>query len=136
CAGASEKLAPKPLDLSGLRMNVDPRQEWQQIFDETWRMEQQYFYDPKMHGLDWQAVRARYEPLLQFVQRREDLNDLLVEMIGEMQVGHNRVGGGDIYSAPSESIGLLGADFVVENNHYRIEKIYRGDRWNPFLVAP
>jgi len=65
---------------------VDAREEWHQIFDETWRMEQQYFYDPKMHGLDWKAVRARYEPLLQFVQRREDLNELLVEMIGELQV--------------------------------------------------
>jgi tricorn protease len=89
-----------------------------------------------MHGLDWAAIRARYEPLLQFVQRREDLNELLVEMIGEMQVGHNRTGGGDIYSPTAVGVGLLGADFVVENNQYRIQKIYRGDRWNPFLVAP
>ncbi len=91
-ADASEKLDSKPVDLAGLRMLVDPRLEWQQIFDEVWRMEQAYFYDPNMHGLDWRAVRARYEPLLQFVQRREDLNELLVEMIGELQVGHNRVG--------------------------------------------
>jgi tricorn protease len=135
-ADANEKLDSKPVDLSNVRMLIDPRQEWRQIFDETWRMEHEYFYDPKMHGLNWTAIRTRYEPLLQFVQRREDLNDLLVEMIGEMQVGHNRIGGGDIYAAPSEAIGLLGADFVVENNQYRIQKIYRGDRWNPFLVAP
>jgi tricorn protease len=135
-ADANEKLDSKPVDLGSVRMLVDPRQEWRQIFDETWRMERDYFYDPKMHGLNWTAIRARYEPLLQFLQRREDLNDLLVEMIGEMQVGHNRVGGGDIYMAPPASIGLLGADFIVENNHYRIQKIYRGDRWNPFLVAP
>jgi tricorn protease len=135
-ADANEKVDSKPVDLSNVRMLVDPRQEWRQIFDETWRMEHEYFYDPKMHGLNWSGIRTRYEPLLQFVQRREDLNDLLVEMIGEMQVGHNRIGGGDIYAAPPESIGLLGADFVVENNQYRIQKIYRGDRWNPFLVAP
>jgi tricorn protease len=135
-ADANEKLESKPVDLSGVKMSVDPRQEWRQIFDETWRMEQQYFYDPNMHGLPWAAIRARYEPLLQFVQRREDLNELLVEMIGEMQVGHNRVGGGDVYAGTPVGIGLLGADFKVENNLYRIEKIYRGDRWNPFLVAP
>jgi tricorn protease len=135
-ADAGEKLESKPVDLSNVRMLVDPRQEWRQIFDETWRMEQQYFYDPNMHGLPWAAIRARYEPLLQFVQRREDLNELLVEMIGEMQVGHNRTGGGDVYSSTPVGIGLLGADFTVENNQYRIKKIYHGDRWNPFLVAP
>jgi tricorn protease len=135
-ADAAEKLDSKPVDLANVRMLVDPRQEWHQIFDETWRMEQQYFYDPNMHGLPWAAIRARYEPLLKFVQRREDLNELLVEMIGEMQVGHNRAGGGDVYSGTSEGIGLLGADYAVENNQYRIQKIYRGDRWNPFLVAP
>jgi tricorn protease len=133
---ANEKLDSKPVDLSGVRMLVDPRQEWRQIFDEAWRMEQQYFYDPKMHGLPWTAIRARYEPLLQFVQRREDLSELLVEMIGEMQVGHNRTGGGDVYSATPTNTGLLGADFTVENNQYRIQKIYHGDRWNPFIVAP
>ena len=135
-ADANEKLDSKPVDLSNVRMLIDPRQEWHQIFDEVWRMEQQYFYDPKMHGLPWAAIRARYEPLLQFVQRREDLNELLVEMIGEMQVGHNRTGGGDVYSAPPTGTGLLGADFTVENNQYRIQKIYHGDRWNPFIVAP
>jgi tricorn protease len=135
-ADANEKLDSKPVDLSNVKMLVDSRQEWRQIFDEAWRMEQQYFYDPKMHGLDWAAIRARYEPLLQFVQRREDLNELLVEMIGEMQVGHNRTGGGDVHSATPAGTGLLGADFMVENNQYRIQKIYRGDRWNPFIVAP
>jgi tricorn protease len=135
-ADASEKLDAKPLDLGGLRMFVDPRQEWRQIFDEAWRMEQQFFYDPKMHGLDWRAVRARYEPLLEFVQRREDLNDLLIEMIGEMQVGHNRISGGDLDSERPAGIGLLGADFKVENNLYRIQRIYHGDRWNPFVVGP
>jgi tricorn protease len=117
-------------------MLVDPRQEWQQIFDEVWRMEQAYFYDPNMHGLDWRAVRARYEPLLKYVQRREDLTEVLLEMIGEMQVGHNRVGGGDIHLERTAGIGLLGADFKIEQGLYRIQKIYRGDRWNPFLVSP
>ena len=133
---ANEKMESKSVDLGGLRMLVDPRQEWRQIFDETWRMEQQYFYDPNMHGLDWNAVRARYEPLLEYVQRREDLNDLLIEMIGELQVGHNRISGGDVDNERPAGVGLLGADFKVENDQYRIARIYRGDRWNPFLVGP
>ena len=135
-ADASERLDAKPIELSGLRALIDPREEWRQIFDEAWRMEQAYFYDPNMHGLNWRAVRARYEPLLKFVERREDLNELMVEMIGEMQVGHNRVSGGDVLIEHSTGIGLLGADFKIEKNLYQIQKIYRGDRWNPYLVAP
>jgi len=135
-ADANERFESKPVDLGGLRMLVDPREEWHQIFDEVWRMERAYFYDPNMHGLDWRAVRARYEPLLEFVQRREDLNDLLVQMIAEMQVGHNRTGGGDTYHERPEAIGLLGADFRIDRSLYRIQKIYHGDRWNPFIVSP
>ncbi len=135
-ADASEKLDSKPVELSGLKMWVDPRQEWRQIFDETWRMEQQYFYDPNMHGLDWRAVRSRYQPLVEFVQRREDLNELLTEMIGEMQVGHNRILDGDIHAEVPSGSGLLGADFEIDHNVYRIKTIYHGDKWNPFMAAP
>lgn len=133
---AGEKLDPKPLNLSGLKLYVDPAQEWRQIFNDVWRMEQAYFYDPNMHGLDWAAIKRRYEPLLAHVGRREDLNELLVEMIGEMQVGHNRVGGGDVWSGGSSSPGLLGADIRLENGRYRIKKIYDGEQWNPFIDAP
>ncbi|HUO19657.1 MAG TPA: PDZ domain-containing protein [Steroidobacteraceae bacterium] len=133
---ASDKLDAKPVDLSQLGMYVDPAAEWRQIFDEAWWMEKEFFYDPNMHGLDWNAVYARYQPLLKYVQRREDLTELLTEMIGEMQVGHNRTGGGDLPGEAPTRTGLLGADFAIENGHYRIETIYRGDRWNPFLRAP
>jgi tricorn protease len=70
------------------------------------------------------------------VQRREDQNELLVEMIGEMQVGHHRISGGDVYTERGTETGLLGADFAVHDGHYQITRIYRGDRWNPFLVSP
>jgi tricorn protease len=135
-ADANDKLDAKPIDLGQLGMYVDPAAEWQQILDEAWWMEKEFFYDPGMHGLDWNAVYARYKPLVKFVQRREDLTDLLIEMIGELQVGHNRLSGGEVPGEPGTKTGLLGADFTVENNHYRIKTIYRGDRWNPFLHAP
>ncbi|MDH0867562.1 S41 family peptidase [Mitsuaria sp. GD03876] len=135
-ADARAKLDTKGIDLSGLKTRIDPRAEWRQIFDETWWMEKEFFYDPKLHGLDWQGVYRRYAPLVAGVQRREDLNDLLVEMIGELQVGHNRVGGGDVHQEPRVAVGLLGADFSVDNGKYRIKTIFKGDRWDPYLKAP
>jgi tricorn protease len=133
---ANDKGDSKPLDLAGLRTRVDLRAEWKQIFDEAWWMEREFFYDPGMHGLDWQAVYDRYLPQLAHVQRREDLNDLLVQMIGELQVGHNRVGGGDVHQEAPVAVGLLGADFAVERGRYRIARLYAGDRLDPKLRSP
>ena len=135
-ADAGEKLEPEAVGMSGVRLLVDPMAEWKQIFADVHRMEKAYFYDPNMHGLDWDAVRAKFEPLLPHVGRREDLNELLVEMAGEMGVGHNYIGGGDTYDNSSASPGLLGADISVENGRYKIDKIYTGEQWNPFLAAP
>ena len=117
-------------------MYVDPAKEWAQIFSDVWRMEKEYFYDPNMHGLDWEAVRAKFEPLLPHVGRREDLGELLVEMTGEMGVGHNYVSGGDGFSSNTTSPGLLGADIARENGRYRIKRIFDGEQWNPGLEAP
>ena len=133
-AGADPDL--EPLDLSGVRVRIDPAEEWRLIFDEAWRMEQDYFYDPGMHGLDWQAVYDRYRPLVEHVGRREDLTTLIVEMIAEMQVGHNRSGGGDIHRERGTNTGLLGANFVTENGRHRIARVYTGESWNPFVKAP
>src|SRR3546814_13047861 len=96
-------------------------------------MEKAYFYAENMHGLDWDAVRTRYEPLLEHVGRREDLNELLVELIAEMQVGHNRVGGGEVYDNAVAAPGLLGADFRLEGGNYRNALIFDGAQWNPLL---
>jgi tricorn protease len=133
---ANDKGDSKPLDLSGLRTRIDPRAEWKQIFDETWWMQKEFFYDAGMHGLDWQAVYDRYLPQLAHVQRREDLNDLLVQMIAELQVGHNRTGGGDVHQETPVAVGLLGADFAVEQGRYKIARLYAGDRLNPHLRSP
>ncbi len=133
---ANDKGESKPLDTSGLRARVDPKAEWKQIFDEAWWMEKDFFYDPAMHGLNWQAVYDRYLPQLAHVQRREDLNDLLVQMIAELQVGHNRTGGGDVHQEATVAVGLLGADFTIEHGRYRVAKLYAGDRLNPNLKSP
>ena len=117
-------------------MRIDPREEWRLIFDEAWRMEKEYFYDPAMHGLDWDAIYDRYRPLVEHVGRREDLTALIVEMIAEMQVGHNRSGGGDIHRESGTNTGLLGANFEIESDRYRLARVYSGESWNPFVSAP
>lgn len=135
-ADVDKEIEIEKLDTSGVRMRIDPREEWIQIFNEVWRMEKEFFYADNMHGLDWDAVYERYRPLVDHVGRREDLNDLMVQMIAELQVGHNRVGGGDVHEPDSVKTGLLGANLETHDGRYRIEKIYTGEQWNPFLDAP
>jgi tricorn protease len=125
-----------PLNLEGVRVRVNPREEWAVIFDEAWRMEKEYFYDPNMHGLDWDAVYDRYRPLVDHVGRREDLSALIVEMIAEMQVGHNRTGGGDVHREQGTNTGLLGANLQIDDGRYQLARVYTGESWNPFLAAP
>ncbi len=119
-----------------LKMRLDPLAEWRQIYRESWRLHRDFFYVPNYHGVDWNAMLGKYEPLLQFVRHRADLNYLIDQMGGELAVGHHFVGGGDMGEAKATPIGLLGADFIVENNRYRIKRIYTGESWNPDLQAP
>ena len=131
-----EKLEPEALKLADVKVQVKPLEEWTQIFNEAWRMEKEYFYAENMHGLDWQAVYERYRPLVNHIGRREDLTALMVEMIAEMQVGHNRTGGGDLFRDKEIQSGLLGANLKIDRGRYQIAKIYSGEQWNPFIKAP
>ncbi|MCA1778899.1 MAG: PDZ domain-containing protein [Xanthomonadaceae bacterium] len=135
-AEIDKEIKPEALDTGGLRMRVDPRAEWAQIFDEAWRMQQQYFYADNLHGLDWASVYDQYRPMVDHAGRREDLNAILVEMIAELQAGHNRAGGGDIHRENGIDVGLLGANFTIENGRYRLARVYSGESWNPFLRGP
>ncbi|MCB2198124.1 PDZ domain-containing protein [bacterium] len=124
------------LDVGGMEMYLNPRKEWAQMYDEAWRVERDFFYDPNMHGADWPGIREKYRPFLDHVGSRDDLNNLFSDMIGELVVGHAYVFGGDTPDVPSVKTGLLGADYEIENDHYRISKIYSGLNWNPDLRAP
>lgn len=124
------------LDLSTMQIYVDPRAEWQQMFEEFWRVERDFFYDPGMHGADWPAIRQRYRPWLAYVGHRDDLNYLIAQMMGEMVVGHSFVGGGDMPRIDTVAVGLLGADYQVENGLYRFRRVYSGLNWNPGMRAP
>jgi tricorn protease len=131
------KVGDGPLNLASLEMRVDPRAEWEQIFRETWRVQREYFYDAKMHGANWQAVYDKYRPLIEHVGHRADLGYVIAQVGGELAVGHSYLtGSGDVPAEDPVNVGLLGADYAVENGHYRIKRIYSGENWNPELRAP
>jgi tricorn protease len=125
------------LNLDAVSVRVVPEAEWRQIFDEAWRINRDYFYDPGMHGADWKAMKAKYAAFLPDVPCRSDLNRLIQWMCSELAVGHHRVGGGDFPAQPDRVPGgLLGADYAVENGRYRFAKVYGGLNWTPELRAP
>lgn len=119
-----------------LRMYLEPRQEFKQIFNEGWRNQRDYLYVPNMHGSDWPKMKQMYGALLPYVNHRADLNYLLDNMGAEIGVGHSYVRGGDMPDVPNSPGGLLGADFAVENGRYKITHIYDNESWNPDLRAP
>ncbi|HEX6179032.1 MAG TPA: PDZ domain-containing protein, partial [Thermoanaerobaculia bacterium] len=120
-----------------VEVKIDPRAEWKQIFDEAWRINRDYFYDPAMHGVDWKAMRTKYAPMLEDVTVRQDLNRVMRWMASELGVGHHRLSGGDsLANTEARRGGLLGADYSVENGRYRFRKVYGGLNWNPDLRSP
>jgi tricorn protease len=134
---APVKVGDGPLNVAQLEARVDPRAEWEQIYREEWRIQREYFYDPKFHGNDWQAIYEKYRVLLPYVGHRADLNYLVAMVGGELTVGHSYLqGAGDVPSEDPVSVGMLGADFAIDKGHYRIKRIYTGENWNPDLRAP
>lgn len=124
------------LKLDTLEAYVDPRAEWKHMYHQAWRDERDFFYDPGLHGVNREAIEKRYEPYVDNIASRDDLNYLFEEMLGEMTIGHMFVGGGDRPDIKRVKGGLLGADYSVENGRYRFARIYNGENWNPQLKAP
>ena len=137
-ASASQPVKPGEgkLKMEEMEVFVDPREEWKQMYRETWRIERDFFYDPNHHGLDLGATAKKYEPYVDALMHRADLNYLFQEMLGELSVGHLYVGGGDVPDPRRVAGGLLGADYKIENGRYRFSKVYNGENWNPQLRAP
>jgi tricorn protease len=131
---------PKPgegaLPLDEVEVRVDPRAEWKQMYREVWRIQRDFLYDPGHHGLDLRAAAKKYEPYLEGVASRHDLNYLFQEMLGELSLGHVYVRGGDTGEGKTVKGGLLGADYRVANGRYRFARVYRGENWSPQLRAP
>jgi len=132
------KVGDGKLDLSQMEMKVDRKKEWKQIFNEVWRWERDFFYDPNMHGVDWEMMRNRYGELLPYVGHRFDLTYVLGEMIGELCCSHAYVGGGDKPKVNLVETGLLGVDLEPDINtgFYKIKKILEGENWKENLRSP
>ena len=132
--------APKPGDgvlaMAELKVYVDPQAEWKQMYHEVWRIERDFFYDPHHHGLDLRAAEKAYAPYLAGIASRDDLNALFEEMTGNLTVGHMFVRGGARPKVDEVKVGLLGADYAIENGRYRFARIFNGENWNPKLQAP
>lgn len=126
---------------SPLRKVTDPRVEWGQLFNDVWRVQRDFFYEPTMHGVDWKKVGEHYRSMLADASSREDVNWIFAEMISELNIGHAYVSApGDVESAPSVGVGLLGADYTLEKTAagaaYKIAAIYTGGDWDADARGP
>ena len=133
------KVGDGKIELKDVRVRVDRNEEFLQIFDEGWRIQRDWFYDPGMHGLDWKAVREKYRRFVPFCGNRTDLTYLIGEMIAELNAGHTYVWGGDVkHSGPEVETGLLGVDFdtPTDSPYHRIAHIIRGLNWDDTYRSP
>jgi tricorn protease len=132
------KEAKKTVSIADLAVDRVPAKEWAQIFDEIWRRYRDFFYVDNLHGYDWQALRARYRPLLEYVGHRSDLNYIIGEMIGELNVGHAYNSGGDWELPPRPHVALPGCEFALDPaaGRYKIAKILKGQNEEPVYRSP
>jgi tricorn protease len=119
-----------------LKMNLDRSAEWKQMFEDAWRYQRDYFYDPNMHGRDWKEVYDRYAPLVPYIKHRSAMTYVIDQTNGELSVGHSFVFGGDYPDVNHSTTGLLGADLLVAENRWKIGRIYTSESWNPELTGP
>ncbi|MBI1751971.1 MAG: PD40 domain-containing protein [Acidobacteria bacterium] len=136
----ASKALPERLDLERMVMTVVPREEWKQVFEDTWRWYRDFFYDVNMNGNDWNAIGAKFRALVPELNSRQELNGLLSQMVGELSASHTYVSGGDF--GPARSLpspvfsGLLGADFTAENGVYKFATVYGPTPYAQGLKAP
>lgn len=133
-----KKVGDDKITTSPMTAFVDPPKEWMQMFNEAWRLERDFYYDPAMGGLDWKAVGEHYRQLVPYVAARGDLNYILGELIGELSTSHTYVGGGDFPNVKQVDTGLLGADYALDarSGRYQFKNIYRARDWNSNVEAP
>ncbi|HSG81249.1 MAG TPA: PDZ domain-containing protein, partial [Gemmatimonadota bacterium] len=125
-----------PLRTSEMEATVDPRAEWRQMFADAWRFQRDFFYDPNMHGVDWDAMRRQYGALIEDAVTRWDVTQVLGELIAELSSSHTYTRGGDTEPSERRNVGLLGVDWSLENGAYRIDRIIDGAPWDSEVRSP
>jgi len=139
-AGPGAKL-DKPIRTKGMLAHINPRSEWKMVVMDAWRIYRDYFYDPGMHGVDWEAVGKRYVAMVEHATCRDDVSYIIGEMIAELNVGHAYYWTWPEDMGPSVSVGMLGCDYELVtdargNQAYRISRIVRGGDWDSDAVGP
>ncbi|QOJ01454.1 MAG: PD40 domain-containing protein [Phycisphaeraceae bacterium] len=138
-AASKADLDKKDVNLAGWRLSVIPREEWRQMFTESWRLMRDYFYDPAMHGVDWKALHRRFLPLVDRVRSREELAAVMAQMVAELAALHHFVRPGDVRQGPdsiaSASLGCV-LEYSPGDRGWRITRIYRHDPDEPQRAAP
>jgi len=132
-------LSDTRVDLSGWAFPIDVREDWRQIYIDAWRLERDYFYDPGMHGVDWEGVRDKYLPLVDRVTTRDELSDVIGRVVGELSALHTSVRGGDLREDESDvQVATLGARLLrrPELGGDLIDYIYRSEPDYPDEAAP
>jgi tricorn protease len=128
--GEENQKFEKPLRIAEMKMLVDPVQEWQQIFNDAWRLERDFFYDSTMHGVDWNLVKERYSKMMKGAMTREEVDFIIGEMIGELSSSHTYHGGGDLETEKHSTVGYLGVNWEANGNYYKVKQIIRGASWD------
>ena len=124
------------INTDNIRIRINPKDEYAQIFKEGWRFQRDFLYVDNVHGAPWDEVYEWYRPWVDHVRHRSDLNYIVEIMGGEVAIGHSYVFGGDFPDVDSVPVGLLGADYEISDGYFRVDKIYTGENWNPELTAP
>ncbi|MDX1283660.1 MAG: PDZ domain-containing protein, partial [Draconibacterium sp.] len=126
----------KPIPTKSLIMDLVPKEEWRQIFMDTWRRHRDFFYDANMQGVDWDEMRDRYEPLVEDARTRWDIINIQLNLVSELSAGHTYAGGGDVERAPSRGNGYLGIDWEKDGNLYKIKRIVKPAAWDTEVRSP
>ncbi|WP_018692046.1 S41 family peptidase [Algicola sagamiensis] len=136
-AKPKQKFSKHKLNLKDMVTKVDPKAEWHQIFQDGWRVLRDWFYDPNMHGVDWDGIYKRYEPMARAANSRADLDYVLSEVAGEIHAGHTYVNAGEYPKVKRRETGLLGAEINTHaSGYFQIGKIYPGENWDPKRRSP
>ncbi|NNE69313.1 MAG: protease [Rhodothermales bacterium] len=136
-SGAKADLDKGKVDLSSWKIPVDPPAEWQQMFVDAWRLHRDYFWDPNMHGVNWEAVRAQYEPLVERVTSREELTDIQAQMISHLSLMHSNARSGEVREGNDDiQPASLGGMYERVESGFRVTHVYRTDPDLPGERAP
>lgn len=133
---AENQKLDKKLAIGDMKLVVNPTEEWKQLFTDAWRLERDYFYDPNMHGVDWNKVREKYSNMLKDAMTREEVSFIIGEMLGELNASHTYYGGGDVDKENFQNVGYLGVNWEADGQYYKIKNIVHAAPWDAEVRSP